>query len=91
MKELEELNTFEKTVLIACCKANGYSLSSHVPLGYIRKKIAKNHQKYFKKAFKTLVSSGFVIQHPASRNVTYALSPDGLKAGYVLKKKFETN
>ena len=91
MKDLEALNTFIKTVLIACCKANDYSLSSHVPIGFIRKKIAKNQQKYFKKAFKTLVSSGFIIQHPTGRNVTYALSPDGLKAGKLLQKEFEIN
>ncbi len=91
MKKLEALNTFEKTVLNACCNANNYSLSSHVPKGFIRKKMAKNQQKYFNRAFKTLISSGFIIQRPTSRNVTYALSPNGLKAGNLLKKEFETN
>ena len=41
MKELEDLNAFEKAVLLTCCDANNYSLSSHVPIEAITKRLRK--------------------------------------------------
>ncbi len=89
MKELEDLNTFERAVLLACCKANNYSLGSHVPLGAITRKIRGVSHKYIKKVMKLLVSNGFVITHPTRRNVTYQMSKKGLEAGNILKKELE--
>jgi hypothetical protein len=87
MKTFEELTRYEKTVLLACGKANNFSLSSHVPIGYIRKKIEKKQQIYVKKIMKILVSSGFILESPAGRNKTYKLSRDGLKACKLLKEE----
>jgi len=87
MKTFEELNNYEKAVLSACGKANKYSLRSHTPIGYIRKKIEKKQRPFVNKAMKKLVSSGFILEHKARRNITYGLSPDGLKACNILKKE----
>jgi len=89
MKELEELNTFEKRVLLACCEANEFSLGSHVSIKKIRKKIDKKQQKYLKKAMRTLISSGFVLEHPTRGEMTYRLSRDGRNACFIIKKEFE--
>lgn len=80
MKDFKNLTRFEKIVLFACGKANNFSLSSHVAIGYIRKKLKAKYHKYFKKIMKILVSSGFILEHPTRRNTTYSLSPDGKKA-----------
>ncbi len=85
MKDLKDLNRYEKIVLSACGKANKYSLGSHRSIEIIRKKINPKQQKYVNKAMKTLVSSGFIIQHPTSRKTTYGLSPKGLNACNLLK------
>jgi len=80
MKDLKDLNRYQKIILSACCRANKYSLGSHRSIEIIRKKIKPEYHKYLKKAIKTLVSNGFLIQHPTGRKTTYELSPKGLNA-----------
>ena len=66
------------------CQVLDYSLSAHVPKKAITNKIKGMHPKYLRKAFNSLVSNGFIVEHPAKRSTTYELSKKGLKAGTVL-------
>lgn len=91
MKELKDLDKFHGVVLSACCKANNYSLGSHVPIEAIVKLVEKNQQQYVKLVVKTLVSNDFIRKKPTSRKNTYGLSRYGLKSGIILKKEFENN
>ncbi len=85
MKELEDLKEDEKAVLLACCYANKFSLSSHVPIEGITKIIKTLPSTYVKKAIKTLLSNAFIIRSPTRGKMTYRLSKYGLKAGNKLK------
>ncbi|MFX1457714.1 MAG: hypothetical protein ACFFDB_20290 [Promethearchaeota archaeon] len=91
MKELEDLTTFEKTVLLACGKANDFTLKAHNSEGFIRKKIDKKNRQYVKPALKKLVRKGFIIKRPGSKELSYYLSPIGLKACNLLKKELENS
>jgi len=64
MKELEDLTDVQKTVLVAFCDANKWSLSSHIPLEAIKNKVRKLNPKRAKKAISVLVSNGFIMKHP---------------------------
>lgn len=86
MKEFEELNSFEKTVLLASCDANNFSLHSHVPIEAIKRRVQNMPSKLFNNAFKTLKSSGFVVEHKTRGGKTYGISKKGLMSGNKLKK-----
>ena len=87
LKELEDLSGYEKYVLLECCEILDWSLHSRLALQYFTKRINKSQQKYVKKAIKTLVSSGFISQHPSGRTMTYQLTIDGRDAGLLIKKE----
>ena len=53
----------------------------------ITNKIKNMKPQYMKKAFKLLVSNGFLVKHPARRSTTYGLTPKGLKAGNEIYKR----
>lgn len=88
MKELEELTDIEKAVLLACCNANKFSLSSHVPKEAIMRGLRNLPPKYRKKGFNVLLTNGFIIKKPTGGQKTYRLSTKGLKAGNRLKEDF---
>ena len=81
MKELEDLTDVQKTVLVAFCDANKWSLSSHIPKEAIKGKVKKLNPKRVKKAISVLVSNGFIMKHPTKHKITYQLSQKGLKGG----------
>ena len=70
MKELEELTEAEEVVLFMACQILDYSLIARVPKQRITKKVRNMPPKYLKKAFKSLVSNGFLRLHPSGRNPT---------------------
>jgi predicted transcriptional regulator len=80
MKELEDLTPAEKSILVIAYQTLNKSLSAHQPKQRILKKIINMNPKIKKKAFNSLVSNGFLRKHPTGRNVTYELTPKGLKA-----------
>ncbi len=41
MKELKDLNIFEREVLLVFCDANNFSLSSYVPLEAVKRRLKK--------------------------------------------------
>lgn len=84
MKELDDLIEPEESVLLIACHILDYSLSAHVPKKAITNKIKDMHPKYLRKAFNSLVSNGFLVEHPAKKNTTYGLSKKGLNAGTIL-------
>lgn len=89
MKELNDLNESEEVVLFMACQVLNYSLTARVPKKRITNKIRDMHPKYLRKAFKSLVSNGFLVERPSGRNVTYGLTPKGLKAGTIIfRRKF---
>lgn len=89
MKELDDLNEAEEVVLFIACQVLNYSLSAHVPKKAITNKIKNMHPKYLKKAFKSLISNGFLRLHPSGRNPTYQLTRKGMKAGNIIfRRKF---
>jgi predicted transcriptional regulator len=88
MKELEDLTELEQVLLLACCDANSYAIQSHVPKEAIFKRVKGVQMRFAKKAFKTLITSGFIMEHKAGRSGnTYNLSPKGLKAGNKLRRR----
>jgi len=90
MKELDDLNTFEKSILLVCCDANNFSLRSHVPIEAIKRRIRNVPDKYIKKSIRILFSNGFIVKHPTGRSRnTIQHTKKGLKAGNLLKKEQE--
>lgn len=89
MTDLEDLSEDEKSVLLACCDANNFSLGSHVPKEAIMRKLQKLNPKYKKKAFNKLLSKGLIFKHPTKRQATYQLSKYGLNIGNNLKEDFK--
>ena len=86
MKELEDLTEAERLVLLACCDANKFSLSSHVQLETITRRIKGLSGKYVKKVIKLLLSNGFIRLHPVGRSKkTYQLNRKGLNAGIQIR------
>ena len=89
MKELDDLTEAEEVVLFMACQVLDYSLSAHVPKKAITNKIKDLHPKYLRKAFNSLLSNGFLVEHPARRNITFGLTRKGMKAGSILyNRKF---
>ncbi len=85
MDDDNDLTPYEKAVLFACCDANNFSLHSHVPPEYVRKRIKNIPAKYIKKAFKTLFAKGYILKHPARRSgMTIQLTKKGLQVGLVI-------
>ena len=76
MKELEDLNNLERSVLLACCNANKFSLGSHVSIEIIRRKTSVN-PKDVKRILRMLISNGFISQHPTRGSMTYQLTKKG--------------
>ena len=89
MTDLEDLSEDEKSVLLACCDANDFSLGSHVPKEAIMRKLQKLNPKYRRKAFKKLLTKGLISKHPTKRQTTYELSRNGLQIGNKLKEDFQ--
>ena len=87
MKELKDLNDIEETILMACCDACDFGLSAHVPKGEIQKRAKLKNPKYFKKGFRTLLTNGFIREHPTRKNRTYQLNQKGLDGGRILHQK----
>ena len=93
MKELDDLNQMEKTVLLIFCYRVNFSLSAHLPRQGIVKNIGKSlakgvkNGKYVKKAFQELLKNRFIKSHPAGRNMTFDLTKKGLQAGIMLKNE----
>lgn len=91
MKTFEELTDLEKSVLLIWGRELNYSTTAHYPKQRIEKRLKTNLpgilHKDLKRINKTLISSGFITQHPARRNTTYSLSIDGLKCCNILKNE----
>jgi hypothetical protein len=79
------LNELEIAVLVSLCKATKTSLSAHVPQPYFMKRF-QNQMRMAKRALHSLISSGYVIQHPTQGETTYGLSREGLDICRDLKK-----
>ena len=75
MKECEDLNSSEIAVLIICCDVCNNSTNCHRPREDIIKKV---QLKKPIKILKTLISSGFVVKHPTSGSMTYAITRKGI-------------
>ena len=89
MKELDDLNEAEEVILFIACQVLNYSLSAHVPKKAITNKIKNMHPKYLRRGFSSLISNGFLVEQPTGGNITYKLSPKGLKAGNIIfRRKF---
>ncbi|MFW9972969.1 MAG: hypothetical protein ACFFDF_22480 [Candidatus Odinarchaeota archaeon] len=84
MKEVDDLIEQEEIVLFIACQVLDYSLSAHVPKKAITNKIKDMNPKYLRKAFNSLISNGFLVEHPTRRNITYGLTPKGLRAGTII-------
>ena len=80
MKELDELTEVEKSVLIVSSIKLNHSLKCHQPKQVILKGIINMNPKIRNKAFKSLVSNGFLVIHPTGRSTTYELTQKGLVA-----------
>ena len=92
MKELEDLTELERLVLLACCDANRFSLSSHVQLEKITKRIVGVESKYIKKAIKLLLSNGFIRLDPVGRSrKTYQINKKGLVAATQIRDEITAN
>jgi len=76
MKECEDLNSSEMALLIICCDVCDNSPNCHRPREDIIKKI---QLKKPMKILKTLISNGFVIKHPTSGSMTYAITKKGIE------------
>ncbi len=89
MKEFEELLPRERAVLLIWGKELDYSLSKHISIKKINQKIKSVHNEIrdndIRRINKMLIASNFVIKHPAGRNTTYELSPEGRKCCLILK------
>ena len=80
MKELKDLTDAEKSVLIVSYFKLDKSLSCHQPKQKIFKGITNIKPNLRNRAFKSLVSNGFLREHPTKGNTTYNLPLKGLKA-----------
>ena len=90
MKELKDLNTYQKVTLLAVCKANKGQLNARWSKAHIQKFLPEKSQlKYFRKALDKLVSNGFVGEKPSRRKRTYFLTKKGISACKVLKEDEE--
>jgi len=85
MKELKDLITIEKEVLLTFCDANNYSLHSHVPIEAVTRRLRNLSSKLTKKAIKTLLTNGFIMKHPTRHKITYQLTKKGLHSGNQVK------
>ncbi len=87
LKNLNDLTEFEQFVLLVCCIANKFSLSSHVPQEAVIKRIRNIDGKMIKKALKSLKSNDFIGLHPTKGGLTIQLTRKGLEAGNILKEE----
>ncbi len=85
MKELKDLTTIEQEVLLTFCDANNFSLSSHVPLEAVSRRLRNLSSKLAKKAIKTLLTNSFIMKHPTRHKITYQLTRKGLHSGNQIK------
>ena len=90
MKELKDLNKYQKVTLLAVYKATKGRLNARLSKAHIQKFLPeKSQQKYFSKSLGTLVSNGFVTEKPSWRKKTYSLSKKGIRDCKVLKEENE--
>ncbi len=87
MKDLGDLNRIERAVLLACCDANKDSKGSHAPIEAIKRSIKNLNQKQVRKVIKTLISSGFIREHPTRGGVTYNLNKKGIIACQTIREE----
>lgn len=80
LKELEDLTDAEKSILVISYSTLNKSINCHQPKQRIFKKVINMKHRVKNKAFDSLVSNGFLREHPTSRNTTYQLTLKGLKA-----------
>ena len=89
MKSFEELLPTERAVLLVWGKELNYSTTAHLSIKKVNKKIKSTHPKYLDKSIrrinKMLKSSGFILEHPARRDTTYSLSPEGRRCCLILR------
>ena len=89
MKELKDLNTYQKVTLLAVCKATKGQLHARWSKAHIQKFLPEKSQlKYFRKSLDKLVSNGFVREMPSGKR-TYSLTIKGRSACNVLKEEKE--
>ena len=83
MKTFEELNPMEKAVFLIWGKQLDFTTTAHFPIQKINKKIKrvlpKLKDKDIRRINRTLITSGFILEHPTRRNTTYNLSHEGLR------------
>lgn len=89
MKTFEELNPYEKSVLLIWGKQLDYCTTAHHPIQKIKKKIhnvlPKLKDKDIRRINKILLASGFILKHPTGRKTTYNLSREGLRYCEILR------
>lgn len=85
MKELEDLTILEREVLLVFCDANIFSLSSHIPLEAVKRRLRDLSPKLVKKAINLLLTNGFIMKHPTRHRITYQLTKKGLHSGNQIK------
>jgi hypothetical protein len=72
------LSPIEQAVLKALGDACYWSLSAHVPIEAVTKRIRQNLRGEVKKTLRKLRAKGYCYEHPARRNTTWQLTPLGL-------------
>ncbi len=75
MKECEDLNSSEIAVLTICCDVCDNSPHCHVSREKITKKVQLRKPI---KILKKLISNGFIVKHPTSGSMTYAITKKGI-------------
>ncbi|MHA1195764.1 MAG: hypothetical protein ACTSRH_04420 [Promethearchaeota archaeon] len=84
MKELEDLTDVEKAVLVVACKKLNGSTNCHQTRQRILKGVQNVRPRLKNKAFQSLVSNGFLREHPTKGSTTYNLTQKGLISAYKL-------
>jgi len=93
LDEYNNLTNLEKLILYYCGKANNFSEHSHIPKEFFINKVKKIEnikERIINRAFKQLISQGFILKHPTRGGETYNLTPKGLKGAIRAKMEIES-
>lgn len=91
------LPDFEQRILLAIAFTVGFSKSGHYARGKIEQQYDKNLKKGLlsgnkvvvkrvNKAWKNLISKGYIVEHPTRNGITFQLSDIGFKEVMIIKE-----
>jgi len=75
LAETESLTELQKAILVSLCKATGGSKKAHLPEAYFLNK-PQFRTSQAKRAFKELISLGYIKKHPTRGETTYELTEE---------------